>query len=219
MSSTEKPEGMLVILHDVVLEQAAAIRDWYAREHHFERLAVPGFLEARRFDRIEGTGSAVLGLYRVDCAAVLRSPPYMARLAAPSAWTQSVMPHFRAMSRTVCDVSAQEGRAEGGHLAAVAATTGIPLPPQSLRAALQEVPGVLRWCSVAAAPKSSGPVSAETGLRGGPDDRITWAVFVDTDGPESAGAALTVLQRLAKGVDLPQSAVYRLAFAARRHAH
>ncbi len=211
-------EGMLVIWHDVVPEQAAAIRDWYAREHHFERLAVPGFLEARRFDRIEGTGAAVLGLYRVDSAAVLRSPQYMARLAAPSAWTQSVMPHFRAMSRTVCEVSAQEGRAEGGHLATVAATMGVAPLPQLLRAALQEVPGVLRWCSVAAAPEPPGPASAETGLRGGPDDRITWAVFVDTDGPESASTALVALQRLTKVADLRQSAVYRMAFAA-RHAH
>ena len=128
------------------------------------------------------------------------------------------MPHFRAMSRTVCEVSAQEGRAEGGHLAAVAAPTGVAPPPQSLRAALQEVPGVLRWCSVAAVPEPPGPASAETGLRGGPDDRIAWAVFADTDGPESASAALAAMQQLAKGVDLPQSAVYRLAFAA-RHAH
>ena len=35
MSSAEQPKGMLVIWHDVVLEQAAAIRDWYVREHHF----------------------------------------------------------------------------------------------------------------------------------------------------------------------------------------
>jgi hypothetical protein len=217
--------GMLVIWHDIALGHATEVREWYAREHHFERLAVPGFLEASRYDRLQGIGGNVLGLYRVDAPAVLQSAAYRACLAAPTPWTQEVMPHFRAMSRTVCRIAAQAGRAEGSYLAALApaadsvASTGAfqAAAFDTLCAALLLRPGMLRVRCLAAAIDGSeaAPTSSEAALRGRPDAGVAWAVLIDTDSAEAAQAALDAACAHTGTADPAQCAVYRLAFAAR----
>lgn len=217
--------GMLAIWHDIAPGHAMEVREWYAREHHFERLAVPGFLEASRYDRLQGIGGNVLGLYRVDTPAVLQSAAYRARLAAPTPWTQAVMPHFHEMSRTVCRIAAQAGRAEGGYLAALApaadsvASDGVRDASVfvTLCAALLARPGVLRVRCLAAAIDGSEAASSssEAALRGQPDTGVAWAVLVDTDSAEAAKAALDAARMHTGIADPAQCAVYNLAFAAR----
>jgi hypothetical protein len=204
--------GMLAIWHDVAPGAAAAVRDWYAREHHFERLAIPGFLQARRFEKVAGEGAEFLGLYRVSTPDVLRSSPYRARVNAPTAWTKQVMPSFRAMCRTVCRIAAQAGRAQGGHLAAIAGSTDVADLPGAC-ARLQQLPGVLQVTAIAADDEPAA-ASSETRLRGGPDACIAWALLADTDTPHAAEAALAAARALLEGRRPAQAGIYRLAFSA-----
>lgn len=220
MAQQPMPRGVLAIWHDVVPEQAAQLRAWYAREHHFERLAIAGFERVRRFDRIEGLGGAVCCLYQVETPAVLASEAYRARLAAPTEATQAMMPHYRAMSRTVCRVLACEGRAEGGHLAVLAATAGAAPQAATVRQALAPLPGVPGWtCIVADAWPQPAAATAETALRGGPDAGIAWALLAEAETAESAHAAVASLRAQ---IPLPDGAapavcgIYRLAFSASR---
>ncbi len=204
---------MLAIWHDVAAGQAAEVRDWYAREHHFERLAIPGFVDARRFDRVSGAGAEVLGLYGVASPQVLCGDAYRARVDAPTEWTRQVMRHFRHMSRTVCAVTARTGRAQGGHLAALACADGALADPAVLCARLQAQTGVLQVRALRAA--GAPPGSAEALLRGGADARVAWALLVDADALDAAERALQAAQALTACREPAQCAVYRLAFAAR----
>lgn len=213
--------GMLVLWHDIAAGHEAQVRAWYAQEHHFERLDIPGFLAVRRWDRVTGQGAQVLGQYTVQSPTVLGSETYRARLSAPSERTRATMPHFRRMSRTVCRMAAGNGRAEGGHLAALAFAQGAPADAQTLCDALAAGEGVLSVCCIvaadAAAPAAAAPVNAgaESSLRGGPDASIAWALLIDADSGSAASQALEAAHEATARAPAVQDAVYRLAFAAR----
>lgn len=210
-----EPGGMLAIWHDVAPGQGAAVREWYGREHHFERLAIPGFLEARRFERVSGTGAEIFGAYRVASPDVLRSAAYRARVDAPTAWTRETMQHFRRMSRTVCRIVAQEGRAQGGHVAALASAGDETIDFAAVCARLAAMAGVLRVTALACEQQAPQAASAEHALRGGPDAQVRWALLVDADGLEGAEQALQEAQEQTACRQAAQFAVYQLCFSAR----
>jgi hypothetical protein len=208
--------GMLAIWHDVAPGQGAAVREWYGREHHFERLAIPGFLEARRFERVSGTGAEVLGAYRVAAPDVLHSAAYRARVDAPSAGTRAAMGHFRNMSRTVCTITARAGRAQGGHVAALAAAGSALADPSAACDRLLQLPGVLQVTALAGERKAATTAaSAEQALRGGPDTQVDWALLLEADSLDAAEQALQAAQEHTGCRHPVQFAVYRLCFAAR----
>lgn len=207
--------GMLAIWHDVAAGKAAAVREWYGREHHFERLSVPGFLEARRFERVSGTGAEVFGVYGVAAPDVLHSPAYRARVDAPSPGTREAMSHFRNMSRTVCAITARAGRAEGGHVAVLAAAGSEPADAAATCDSLLQLPGVLRATALAGERQGTTAPTAEQALRGGPDARVDWALLIDVDSLEAAEHALQAAQEHTGCRQPLQFAVYRLCFAAR----
>jgi hypothetical protein len=71
---------------------------WYREQHIPERLGVPGFLRARRYEATGG-GPAYFTLYETESAAVLSSAAYLARLNAPTDWTRRVLAAIRTMIR------------------------------------------------------------------------------------------------------------------------
>lgn len=93
--------GLLLFMTDVnpVLEDE--FNRWYEEEHLPERMAIPGFLSARRFRCIEG-GPKYLALYDLESAAVLQSPPYLNIMGAnKSAWTLRMEANFTNARRNV----------------------------------------------------------------------------------------------------------------------
>ncbi|NML44639.1 hypothetical protein HHL11_12810 [Ramlibacter sp. G-1-2-2] len=215
-SASRAPAGMLAIWHDVAPGQAAAVRDWYAREHHFERLAVPGFLDARRYERVAGNGAEFFGSYRLAAPAVLRSAAYQARVDAPTPWTREAMRQFRNMCRTACTIAAEAGRARGGHLATLAASDASELEDAAgLCERLRALAGVLRVTAIAAEAGEATPPSTELALRGRPDAQVRWALLLDADSQQAAEDALLAAQDATACRRPAQFAVYRLCFSAR----
>jgi hypothetical protein len=96
--------GLLAIWHRVAAEADAALNAWYEAEHLAERLAVAGFRTARRYRALDDP-LAYCALYELDDVAVLRSPAYLERLAAPSERTREIMPYFREVTRAACRVT------------------------------------------------------------------------------------------------------------------
>ena len=73
--------------------------DWYDTEHIRERLAVPGFLNAERWIRINNPKDSV-ALYDLDNVGVLHSPPYLAVGGANgSPWTTRVTGRTKSIMR------------------------------------------------------------------------------------------------------------------------
>ncbi len=96
--------------------------DWYTHEHLPERIAVPGFLRARRYVAdLPGPDPrwTYLTLYETETLATLSSPEYLHALDTPTEGTRRYLPLFGAMARTGCRVTHSAGTGEGGDVAFV----------------------------------------------------------------------------------------------------
>ena len=81
---------MLLTSMDIDAADEPDFNRWYDREHLEERVAIDGFLEARRY--VAHTGSPkYLFLYSTKSIDVLDSPAYRARLNNPTAWSKTTM--------------------------------------------------------------------------------------------------------------------------------
>ncbi len=111
-------EAFVAIWHDIVPEGKAEFYAWHTREHMPERLAVTGFLRGRRYLAERGTPE-FFNLYEVEAPAVLTSSEYLARLNDPTPWSKRALPHFRNVSRSLCQLGASLGRSQGGRMLTV----------------------------------------------------------------------------------------------------
>jgi hypothetical protein len=191
---TASGAGALGVWHGVTEGEEKAVDEWYNREHHWERLAVPGFLRARRYLNL-GPGPRYLSRYDVAEVGVLASAPYLAALNAPSPWSQRMFPHYRATVRGAFEVVGRRGAADGGVVAAVrfpadpfAAGDGPALEP--LLDALAEAPGVLRAEAWRIDVPVTTPQTLEKALRTSPDAYPAWALVVDGSYAEALREAL-----------------------------
>ena len=80
-------QGMLLTSMDIDAADEPDFNRWYDREHLEERVAIEGFLEARRYVAHQGSPK-YLFLYSTATLDVLDSPAYRARLAGPTAWSK-----------------------------------------------------------------------------------------------------------------------------------
>jgi len=108
--------GIVAIWHDIVPEAQPEFYEWHNREHMPERLGIPGFRRGRRYIAVGGNPQ-FFTLYEGDDLTVVAGPEYLQRLNNPSEWTRKMMPHFRNMSRSVCNLRYSEGPGEGGFIA------------------------------------------------------------------------------------------------------
>jgi hypothetical protein len=112
----------VLIWNDVVPEGRRQFYAWHDKEHIPERLALPGFLRGRRFGK-PGHSPEWLTMYEAVDVSALVSPQYLERLNAPTAATQSTLPHFRNTSRAVCRLMHSVGSSTGGHVLAMRVST------------------------------------------------------------------------------------------------
>lgn len=233
------PRGILAIWHDIEPGHAADVLAWYDAEHHFERLAVPGFLNVRRYHALAAAPHLFIR-YETAGVDVLASAPYLERLNRPTPWTLRAQPRFRNNSRTVCARAARAGRAEGGVVVTArlpSADAGEALPPALWPRLAQEllgpadlmppedaapadgaeagIPGVVGLELWRADGAASAIPTAETRLRGGEDHHVGAAVVVHaTDRAAADRAAARLAALLPSGPAAPSLGIYALAFAA-----
>ena len=89
--ATRKGSGLLMVWAEVPADKEAEFNRWYNEEHVAERLAVPGFLNAARYEAVKG-GPKHLAVYELESPAVLDSPAYKQVLANPTPWTKRCSP-------------------------------------------------------------------------------------------------------------------------------
>lgn len=180
--------GILAVWNDSDPEHAARYEDWYMGEHLPERLAVPGFQSARRFEAVLGE-PRFFTFYETDGAQVLASPAYLERLAAPTPATRRIMAGggFRNMRRAVMGVVLDEGSgALGGHALSLrldgdqapdaATLDGLAAAGRAVAA----LPGVVRVRVWSAHPDPARAGTAESSLRPAPDGAVGAALVVET---------------------------------------
>jgi hypothetical protein len=108
-------KGMLLTSMDVDAADEADFNRWYDREHLEERVAIPGFIEARRYVAEEGAPK-YLSLYSTESFEVLDSPAYRQALANQTAWSRENIARFKNMIRAVARITISRGKGRGAQL-------------------------------------------------------------------------------------------------------
>jgi hypothetical protein len=215
----EPSPGILAIWHDIAPEHFSDVLAWYDREHHFERLAVPGFRNVRRYHAVEGK-PAIFIRYETRDVGVLSSSDYLARLNNPTAWTLRCQPRLINNSRTVCFRKGSLGRAEGGVVAVVRLEAAeAPFPEiQAMSQAMEEVlaqEGVVGLELWKADHARSVLPTREKQLRGVGDSYVSAVLVAHATGRIQAEDALQGMRGLVGSTKAGlQLGLYQLAFAA-----
>ena len=124
--------GMLMTSMDIDAEHEREFNQWYDREHLAERVAIPGFVEARRYVAMDAAPK-YLGLYSTETFEVLDSDAYRTALANQTAWSKANIGRFRNMLRSVARITASRGQGRGAALGLVRIR-----PPESGAGTLRE---------------------------------------------------------------------------------
>ncbi|HEY9452699.1 MAG TPA: hypothetical protein VIR82_08505 [Bradyrhizobium sp.] len=206
-------KGMLLTSMNIDAAHEAEFNRWYDREHLEERVAIPGFLEARRYVAHEGNPK-YLSLYSTETFEVLDSPAYRTALANQTAWSKANIARFKDMIRAVAHITISRGTGRGAALGIVRLR-----PPSGgedrLRAALQEqldpagLDGIISMHLIESDPALSKPITDNpSAANPGAGD---WFVLIDaTDVGAVPHAAARLTNNAAFKPLLITSGVYRL---------
>ncbi len=108
-------KGMLLTSMDIDPADEAEFNRWYDREHLGERVAIDGFLEARRYIAHQGSPK-YLCLYSTRTFGVLDSPAYRAALMYPTDWSKTNLARFKNMIRAIARITISRGQGRGAAL-------------------------------------------------------------------------------------------------------
>ena len=188
-------KGMLVIMTDIPSADEADFNRWYDREHTQERVAIPGFVRARRWGLAEGKAPKYLALYETETFEVLSSGPYKAALAAQTQWSKDVMGRFQNVARSVARITLAEGLGSGGVIAVIrlrpepgAEDALRPAVEKGLREIVGE-PGIVSGFLLESDPELSKPLP-EHKVAPGEDASRDWLVCIEGTSADAALAAV-----------------------------
>ncbi len=123
--------GFLAIWSDVEPGNLTDYRHWLTREHTTERVTTKGFLANRVFRAVRSDINRFFILYELEAPEVLDGPAYLARLNAPTPWSQRIMPQLGNFVRGGGVVTARAGQGEGSTIVALRIER-LPEAPQRL---------------------------------------------------------------------------------------
>ena len=185
-------KGMLLTSMDIDPSDEADFNRWYDREHLLERVAIEGFLEARRYVAHQGSPK-YLCLYSTATFEVLDSPTYRAALMNPTDWSKKNLARFKNMIRAVARITISRGQGRGAALGI------IRLRPASgsadkLRAALRDsldpekLDGIISMHLIENDPVLSKPITDDPAISDpGAGD---WFVLIDATDVNAVAAAI-----------------------------
>jgi hypothetical protein len=188
-------QGMLLTSMDIDPSDEADFNRWYDQEHLEERVAIEGFIEARRYVAEQGSPK-YLCLYSTETIDVLDSEPYRARLADPTEWSVTTMAKFKNMIRSVAHITISIGTGRGAVLGIIRLR---PKPGQddALRDALSveldpsDLDGIISMHLLEGDAELSGPAGGIPASARGAD----WFVLID--GTDSHAIATLMTTRFA----------------------
>lgn len=97
--------GLLLVMTEPTPANEDEFNAWYDREHVYERLSIPGFLSARRWEADEGAGAGkYLATYELVSPSVLETPEYLRHLGdGQTAWTRRMLADCTVFRRWACE--------------------------------------------------------------------------------------------------------------------
>jgi hypothetical protein len=205
-------KGMLLTSMDIDPSDEAEFNRWYDREHLEERVAIEGFLEARRYVAHQGAPK-YLSLYSTATFEVLDSAVYRTALANQTDWSKANIARFKNMIRAVARITISRGQGRGAVLGI------IRLRPEAggeerLRATLREAldPGILDGIismhliesdPVLSKPLTDKPATSDPGAG-------DWFVLIDATDVNAIPAAIAARLGTAFKSAVISTGIYRL---------
>lgn len=189
--------GILISSMEVLPQEDADFNTWNDREHMAERVAIPGFIDGRRYTSIDAP-TRYLQIYNTRDIGVLDGPAYRAALANQTDWSLHHITRFIAPTRVVGRLVHSQGAVRG------VAVLLLRLRPAGEPAMLPALAGLLDLLQqpgagcihfVEADPRLSRPVTADASYVGGQD----CYVVLECTGVPAA-------QRILAGLQLPATA-------------
>ena len=186
-------KGMLLTSMDIDPSDEAEFNRWYDREHLLERVAIDGFLEARRYIAHQGSPK-YLCLYSTATFEVLDSPAYRTVLMNPTDWSKTNLARFKNMIRAIARITVSRGQGRGAALGIVR------LRPRAgdkdkLRTALRDrldpekLDGIISMHLIESDPALSRPITDDPPVSDpGSGD---WFVLIDATDVRAVSAAIT----------------------------
>ena len=204
-------KGMLLTSMDIDPSDEAEFNRWYDREHLEERVAIPGFLEARRYVAHHASPK-YLGLYSTATFEILDSPAYRTALGHQTAWSKANISRFKNMIRAVARITISRGTGRGAVLGIIRLRPDAA-GKDALRAALrhqldpQDRDGIISMHLMENDPALSKPLTdnASDSDPGAGD----WFVLVDGSDVATIEATVTALIAALKPVVISKG-IYRL---------
>ncbi len=109
--------GYLAIWSDLAPEDETDWAHWITREHAAERVGISGFLACRIFRALGTSANRYFILYELETPDAVGGPEYLARLNAPTPWSQKTMPRLQNFARGGGRLAASAGVGQGGIVA------------------------------------------------------------------------------------------------------
>jgi hypothetical protein len=185
-------QGMLLTSMDIDPSDEAEFNRWYDREHLLERVAIDGFLEARRYVAHQGSPK-YLCLYSTATFDVLDSPAYRTALANPTDWSKTNLARFKNMIRTVARITISRGQGRGAALGIIRFRPAAG-NKDTLRQALREKldpaisDGIISMHMIESDPALSKPLTASPAVSDpGSGD---WFILIDGTDVNAISAAI-----------------------------
>jgi hypothetical protein len=187
---------------------------WHTVEHMPERLGVPGFLRGRRYRHVR-QDRGVFQIYEAAHLEIFRSPAYLARLNAPTEWSNRVQPGLTNLVRGACQTLISLGEGIGGSLLTMRCPAGDADTLTAAAPAVSRLHGVTAVHVARHQPDVAKTETAETRLRpAAPPPEFDFVLLVEGIGAAELEAATADLLSLAKipGGRPPVTDVYRLDY-------
>jgi hypothetical protein len=184
-------KGMLLTSMDIGAADEAEFNRWYDREHLEERVAIDGFLEARRYVAHEGKPK-YLSLYSTATFEVLDSSAYRTALANQTAWSKANISRFKNMIRAVARITISRGTGRGAALGIIRLRPAAG-SAEKLRTALRDqldpakLDGIISMHLIESDPALSKPITDDPSAPNpGAGD---WFVLIDATHVNAVAAA------------------------------
>ena len=207
-------KGMLLTSMDIDAAHEAEFNRWYDREHLEERVAIDGFLEARRYVAHVGKPK-YLSLYSTATFEVLDSPAYRTALANQTAWSKANIARFKNMIRAVARITISHGVGRAPALGIIRLRPGGG--KDKLRAALDplldpaDLDGIISMHLIESDPALSKPLTKDAAASD--PGAADWFVLIDATSVHAVPhASSRIIDNAAIKPLLVTNGVYRLLF-------
>jgi len=204
-------KGMLITWMDVEPVEEEDFNLWYDREHLAERVAIDGFLEARRWIA-DKAPTKYFCTYSTATFEDLSGPAYKKVLAQQTDWSTHHISRFRNPGRVVGRITMSRGQGRGGVLGVVRLRPDRAADVNTLRGKIGErldpgrLPGIISMHLVESDPELSKNLTQPDAPNPGAGD---WYVLID--GTDLSAVRGLIDNRFKQpGAELVSTGTYRL---------